>query len=132
MDTTNEEISSIRTESCPSLSGRSTITYEIGTKGDSQYIRLIGNSAGGLFCKDWVAMADIQALLAGCPTVTSKTLQPLYAGRSSNSPGFLVACIINEKMATGKDTNDIHPTTPAPSIPPKKTAKKVTAKKIPT
>lgn len=30
----NEEIKVIKTASCPSLSGSSTITYEIGAKGD--------------------------------------------------------------------------------------------------
>ena len=132
METTNEEqIQVVRSTECPSLSGKSDLTYEIGILGEVQYIRLIGNSAGGLFCKGWIAMADVQVLLAGSPNVTSKTLQPLYAGRSSNSPGFLIACIINEKMAAGKDTNDTHPTKSVPSVPPqKKSAKKVTAKKI--
>lgn len=127
-----EQIQVVRTESTLSLSERSTITYEIGSKGENQYIRLSGNSAGGLFCKDWVSMADIQPLLSGCPNVTSKTLSQLYAGRSSNSPGFLAACIINEKMAIGKDTEkkDCNPT---PDIPPSKPAKvkKNTAKELP-
>ena len=125
-----QEIQVVRTESCPSLSGRSTITYDIGSKGDTQYIRLTGNSAGGLFCKDWVAMDVIKPLLAGCPIVTSKTLQPVFAGKSANSPGFLLAALVHEKLCnTGKDST---PPTSAPPTPPKKPAKKVTAKKIPT
>ena len=123
MHKTNEEqiqeIQVVRSDSCPSLSGRSTITYEIGNKGDSQYIRISGNSAGGLFCKEWVDMADIQPLLAGTPNITSKTLQKIYLHKSSNSPGFLLAALIHEKLCTtGKENN---PATPTP--PQKKTAK---------
>jgi hypothetical protein len=122
-----QEIQVARTSSCPSLSGRSTITYEIGSKGDSQQIRISGNSAGGLFSGVWVEMATIKPLLAGSPNVTSKTLQPVYAGKSANSPGFLLAALVHEKLcSTGKETSapDIHPQ--------KKPAKKVTTKKIPT
>jgi hypothetical protein len=122
------EIQVTRTESCPSLSGRSTISYEVGIKGGSQYIRLSGNSAGGLFCKEWVSIADIQQILAGSTSVTSKTLQPVYAGKSANSPGFLLAALINEKMAVGKDTTtkDSIPTKESAPVTPtqKKSAKK--------
>lgn len=123
-NTNEEEIQVTRTASCPSLSGRSTITYEVGSKGDSQYIRLSGNSAGGIYCKDWVPMAEIHQLLAGCTNIASTTLKPLYAGRSSNSPGFLLAALVHEKKCpTGK------PTTAIPEIPPKKkSSKKDTAK----
>jgi hypothetical protein len=124
MDNTNEvnEIQVTRSASCQSLSERSTISYDIGTIGDSQYIRLSGNSAGGLFCKEWVSMADIQKLLEGKTSVTSKTLQPVYAGKSANSPGFLLAALISEKMATGKDTTtkDSIPTEKLPATPPQK------------
>ena len=132
ISTTNEEeIQVVRTASCPSLSARSTITYEIGSKGENQYIRLSGNSAGGLFCKEWVPLSEIQQLLAGSPNLTSKTLQPLYAGKSSNSPGFLLACVINENLAE-KDRSpaDHDPESPSQKKPAK--AKKDTAKEIPT
>ncbi len=114
-----EEIKVIKTASCPSLSGSSTITYEIGSRGDSQYIRLSGNSGGGLFCRDWISIADIQQLLSGSAKITSKTLHPVYAGKSANSPGFLLGCVLHEKIVD-----------PFPGEPPsdsqrqKKTSKK--------
>jgi len=123
---TTSEIQVVRTASCPSISGRSTISYEIGSLGDSQYIRLSGNSAGGIFCKDWVPMADIQKLLSGNSSITSKTLQPVYAGKSANSPGFLLAALVHEKLCTtGKDTTptEATPTNPDTS-PQKKSGKK--------
>ena len=129
-----DEIQVVRTASCPSLSVRSTISYEIGSLGDSQYIRLTGNTAGGIFCKDWVAMAVIKQLLTGNPSITSKTLLPVYAGKSANSPGFLLAALVHEKMcSTGKGSS---PTDKAPSNsdpetqPQNKPARK--AKEIPT
>lgn len=131
----DEEIQVLRSGAASSLSGRSTITYDIGGKGDSEYIRLSGNSAGGIFCKEWVSMADIHSLLAGSPNVTSKTLQSLFAGRSSNSPGFLAACIINENIATEKasiPTETASPTS-APEVTPQKKpakARKDTTKEI--
>ena len=94
-----EEIKVIRKESCPSLSGSSTITYEIGCIGEQQYIRLAGNSGGGLFCKEWVKLDDIQQILSGCPKPTTRVISPLYVGKSSNSAGFLLACILNENLA---------------------------------
>lgn len=118
-----EEIQVTRSTSCPSLSGRSTITYDIGGKGDCQYIRLSGNSAGGIFCKEWVSMADIHQLLTGLPCVTSKALKPLYAGKSANSPGFLLSAIVHENLCT-IEKDSIHTetaiTTSAPDIPPQK------------
>jgi len=118
-----EEIQVVRSASCPSLSGRSNITYEVGSKGDSQYIRLSGNSAGGIYCKEWVSMADIQPLLAGSPSIKSKTLKPLYAGRSSNSPGFLLAALVHENLcAIGKETD---PAKSTPEAPPQKKPSKI-------
>jgi hypothetical protein len=117
-----EEIKVVRTASCLSLSGRSTISYEFGSLGDSQYIRLSGNSAGGIFCKGWLAMADIQPLLSGNPS--SKTLQAVYAGKSTNSPGFLLAALVHENLCTtGKDSTETAPSKKAPTeteTPPKK------------
>jgi hypothetical protein len=114
-----EEIKVIKTASCPSLSERSTISYEIGSKGDRQYIRLSGNSAGGLYSKDWISVSEINKLLAGSPKLTSKTLQPLYDGKSSNSPGFLLACIINEKFGEKNNTT----AESSPETPPQKKSK---------
>lgn len=120
MNTKNEEeIQVVRSGACPSLSKASTISYEIGSLGGSQYIRLSGNSAGGLFCRDWVSMADIQQLLSGSAKITSKTLLPVYAGKSANSPGFLLACVLHEKLVENFPAKP-----PSDPQPQKKPAKK--------
>ena len=115
----SEEIKIVKTASCPSLSGNSTITYELGSQGDQQFIRLSGNSAGGLFCKEWVTLELVEQLISGSPKLTSKILQPLYAGKSSNSAGFLLACMINEKQCANSA-----PAVPHPESIPRKSAKK--------
>ena len=61
----------LKIATCPSLSGRSTLTYHIGCKrhGDSTeigtpFIRVYANSAAGLFSNDWVALDVIQQSFA--------------------------------------------------------------------
>jgi hypothetical protein len=124
------EIQLTRSASCDSLSGKGTIiTYEVGISGDCKYFRLVSCTSSAKFCKDWISMVDIQQLLAGSPNLTSKTLQPVYAGKSANSPGFMLAALVHEKLcSTGKETS-------APEGPPQKKpakARKDTAKEIPT
>ena len=89
-----EEIRVVKTASCPSLSERSTLTYEIGGKSDkSIYIRLTDNTGSGMFSKEWVPLAQIGVLLsADDKPITSRTIQPLYSG-SVNSAGFLQAVL---------------------------------------
>lgn len=80
---------------CPSLSGASTLTYAIGkhkTEG-SLHLRLVSNTGGGLFCKDWVDAKAIDALLKSGKPLTSRATQALLAGRSINSGGFLLAVL---------------------------------------
>ena len=121
-----EEIKIIKTASCPSLSGGSTLTYNIGCLGESQYIRVIGNTAGGLFCNDWISVSEIQELLAGCPKPTSKTLKPLYENKSTNSPGFLLACVHHERGSTPAGNGNIlaEPDPPPEKKPARKKANK--------
>jgi hypothetical protein len=123
-----EEIQIVRSGATLSLSGQSTITYDIGSKGEDQYVRISGNSASGLFCKDWISLADIQQLLEGSAKVTSKTLQPVYAGKSANSPGFLLAALVHEKLCTtGNDTTgkESVPAETSPEVPLQKKPAKV-------
>jgi hypothetical protein len=107
-----EDIQVVRSASCRSLSGGSTINYEIGSKGENRYIRISSNSAGGFYCRDWIPLADIQAILAGSAKLTSKTLLPLYVGKSANSPGFLLAALNHEKIT---ETAPATPEIPKPA-----------------
>ena len=93
------EIRILRTANCPSLSGKSTLTYAIGTDTAGQVmLQVTANTGGGYFNADWVPQRDIQAALNTQPAgkaVTSGTLQPIYLGKSNNSPGFLLAVLLH-------------------------------------
>jgi hypothetical protein len=89
-----EEIRVLKAASCSSLSGRSTITYEIGCKADkSIHIRLTENTGSGMFSKAWLPIDQIVLLLsAEDMPITSRAIRSLYTG-SINSCGFLWAVL---------------------------------------
>ena len=92
----------LKTGICPSLSGKSKLTYQIGSAGkaDIQF-RISGNDAAGYFNDDWVALADIQEVLDKVPSgeaITSFVLVPLFRGKSMNTPGFLFAALKGEGL----------------------------------
>jgi len=92
---TVETVRILGTSSCPSLSGKSTLTYNISHDTESQtQIQVIGNDGGGYFNSDWVTYRNIQTVLAKQPKdITSGTLRCLYPSKSNNSPGFLAAVV---------------------------------------
>lgn len=99
--TTPEQPEVTKTATCPSLSGASTLTYEIGTTEEETFYRAVNNSAAGLFSKDWIPLSQITDLLA-TGNITSRTLQALYDGKSTNSAGFLLAVLKAEGLLVPK------------------------------
>ena len=97
----------IKIATCPTCSGKATLTYHFGCNDDKlAHIRIVANSGGGLFSDEWVKLADIQAALNGAPLpVTSFPLIKLFIGKSVNTPGFLLAVLKHEglvKLLEGK------------------------------
>ena len=82
---------------CPTVSGKSTLTYHVGCTPESVIkLRLYGNSGNGFLNQDWIPWTAIQERLApqsGESTFTSQVLHPLFRGKSLNSPGFLMAVL---------------------------------------
>ena len=101
-----EKIRVLKTASCESLSGRSTLTYEIGCTGDKLIlIRLIENTGAGMYSKAWLPMSQIiQLLSAEDKPITSRTINPLYTG-SANSCGFMLAVLRNEGLIKNVEEN---------------------------
>ena len=88
------KITVVRTDSCPSLSGKSTLKFIIGKTAGQIVLQVAGNTGGGYWNDDAIALRDIQAELAKQPkAVTSGTLRCLYPSKSNNSPGFLLAIL---------------------------------------
>jgi hypothetical protein len=98
----NPDMKVLKTASCKSTSGKSTLTYQIGTLPDSTvHLRISKNTGAGFFNDEWIALKDIENALADGPQgqpLTTFLLQPLFRGRSSNSPGFMMAALMNERI----------------------------------
>jgi hypothetical protein len=100
--TNPEAMRILKTATCPSLSGKSKLTYQIGctAKSDIQF-RVSANSAAGFFSDEWVPLNAIQQAFDKVPSgesITSFILHPLYSGKSANTPGFLFAALKNEGL----------------------------------
>jgi hypothetical protein len=92
----------LKVAKCPSNSGKTTLTYQIGCDDQSAiYMRVTGNSSSGYFNADWKAYTAIREALdkEGKDTpVTSHALTTLYKFQSTNSPAFLFAAIKAEGL----------------------------------
>lgn len=109
-ETQPDPIEVLTSGECPSLSGASTLTYAIGKHKteNTLHLRLISNTGGGLFCKDWVEAKAIDALLKSGTPLTSRATQSLLAGRSINSGGFLLAVLKHLGLVNVSDVNTRH------------------------
>lgn len=92
----------LKISTCSTLSGRSTLTYQVGCNAESEvYIRVTQNSGNGRFNSDWIPLAVSDKLLAVHPAdkpLTSRVMQPVFRSKSSNSPAFLFACLLAEGL----------------------------------
>jgi len=85
--------------SCPTITGKSDLSYEIGHDPNGPLlIRVTANSGGGFFNRDWVPFPEIRRALGSGGPITAVKLAPLFRGRSANSPGFLLAVLTAEKL----------------------------------
>jgi len=110
---TDTGINIVKVDSCPSLTGKSTLTYHIGCNADEIQIRVHANTGGGYFSKEWIAFSVIQETLAKqTKPFSSMLLKPLFNGKSSNTPAFLLAAlkhlgVIKDSEEKGYECGDI-------------------------
>ena len=91
-----QEMRILKTGECPSLSGKSTLSYRIGRKDKEIYIALTGNSGGGHFSPDWVSLEQLYTVLdSQKKPITSGALHGLYQGKSSNNASFTAAILLS-------------------------------------
>lgn len=99
----------LKVGSCPSLSARSTLTYQVACTSDGDLLlRLVSNTGNGVFSKEWVRFALMDELLVADAPLTFGTLQPLFKGLSVNTGGFLLAVL--------KSLNVIRPNADNPRV----------------
>ncbi|MYN04395.1 hypothetical protein GTP41_20080 [Pseudoduganella sp. DS3] len=106
------EIKVLKEAVCPSLSGRSSLTYHIGCRADhlgkdgSEFnegisLRIHHNSGSGLFSNQWVPIASLKPVFdkeKSQDAVTSSSLSSVFAGSSVNTAGFILAVLKAEGL----------------------------------
>lgn len=97
-----EEVRVVSVVECDSLARSSRLTYELGIRSSGEgVIRISGNSGNGMFSEEWVPLAAVVNILrvpVHQEAISSMAFRPLYAGRSINSPSFLMAALRNEEV----------------------------------
>jgi hypothetical protein len=92
----------LKIATCPSLSGKLTLTYHIGCTPEAEIqFRVVANTASGFFSQEWVTLRTIQNVFDEVPaekTITSFLLHALFRGKSVNTPAFLFAVLKNEGL----------------------------------
>ena len=89
------------TTKCQTVSGKSTLTYHVGIgPEDRLFIRVNHNTGGGYFSREWLELNHITSILADVTDhpITSIDLFPLFKGKSVNTPGYLLAVLLNEGL----------------------------------
>ena len=92
----------LKIASCPSLSGKSTLKYQIGYEESAGIqFHITENSASGAFNPDWFALKAIEASLDKAPKgepVTASNFMSLFRKMSSNTPFFVFAAMLHEGL----------------------------------
>lgn len=88
-------IDSVWTGECPSLTGRSNLTYAIGRHpaDASLGLRIVANSGGGMFCDEWAEGRRIDEIVRGKSELIAQSFLVLHPGRSVNTGGFVLAVL---------------------------------------
>ena len=96
------EMRILKSANCKTLSGKSTLTYQIGCEPDSVvHLRICKNSGGGFFSDEWLSLDDILRVLKDRPKespVMSHFLTPLLKGKSANTSAFILAALTHLKL----------------------------------
>ena len=102
-----DPIETIYQGECPSLSGRSILSYTIGRHSEdgTLHLRISDNSGKGMWCKDWCSASAIQDVVLGEGELTAKSFQALHEGRSVNTGGFLAAVLKDLGLIRANEEN---------------------------
>lgn len=80
---------------CPSISGRSMLTFVIGQHQEDQswHLRIADNTGKGMWFDGWASSESIDAIVKGASELTAKSFHVLHPGRSINTGGFVLAAL---------------------------------------
>ena len=98
----NPDMRVLKIATCKTLSGKSTLTYQIGASPESIiHLRISKNNGGGFFSDEWLALDDVLHVLKDRPEgspVMSHFLTPLLKGKSVNTSAFILAAMKHLKL----------------------------------
>ena len=87
---------------CRTLSDKSELTYNIALDDEQNILlRINGNTGGGYWSSEYVSFDAITSALEEAPKdrpITSIHLFKIFKGKSSNTPGFLLAILLTEGL----------------------------------
>ena len=135
----NEEIRILRKSTCPSLSGRSELTYEFGHNDKIILFRVSDNTGAGHFCDHWIPLDDILKSLKGVKDPFNLSVfKSIYVSQSTNNTGFLGTVLKKEgvivcekRQYLRKDTKTFLADLNKLIRPAKATSKKASKKEAP-
>jgi hypothetical protein len=118
----NLDMRTLKTTTTKTITGKSTLTYQIGCLPDSSiHLRISKNTGAGMFSDEWVSYDDIQEALKNNTegaAITSIRLTPLFKGKSVNTPSFLLAALKHLKLVRSMNGKQRHhePLNPKPFL----------------
>lgn len=83
----------LKVDHCPSLSGRSELTFHVGCIGEAIQLRVYQNSGKGYFNQEWILLSRIKEVLTSREQLTAASLRPIFIGKSVNTAGFVLAVL---------------------------------------
>lgn len=95
---------------CPSISGRSILTFVIGKheSNGTWHLRIVGNSGKGMWYQGWATALEIDRLVRGATELTAKSFHALHPGRSVNTGGFVQAVLKHLGLIRANAENSRH------------------------
>ena len=98
----DNNIQILKEATCPTSSGKSTLTYQVGKdESDVIYLKISGNDGGGFWSAEWVPYSSVEQAISEWPTdqgITSMAFRKIFRGKSANTPGFLIAVLCAEGL----------------------------------
>ena len=114
-----DPITEIFSGECPSVSGRSILTYAIGrhNKSGELHLRIVDNSGKGMWFNGWAAAKDIDSIVKGATELTAKSFHALHPGKSINTGGFVMAVLRDLGLIRANEENTrLHEHVPATTL----------------
>jgi len=99
-DAKESPIQVVESGSCASLTGGSTLGFDVGRDSNSTlFLRIRSNSAQGKFNKHWVPLNSLMDALGSAKgPITSGTLRSVCRRVSANQSGFLLSLLLSRGL----------------------------------